>query len=289
MATDFQRLLEALVAARVEFVIVGGLALVLRDGTRITQDLDLCYARDQANLERLAAALGRDRLDRPPVTFPTARHGSNSGRRSVGRREEQIRKVSAGVRCPRPHQARDPRGALTSLRNERCEAWLLGSSRSLFARPVAAAPSRPSGALGVATTGASRTSSRVFGTLRVQAAASACTTQRLCAESSNGPPPLGRGAFAILRSTPPNPTLQAPRASLIHRRLFAIVAFPVEPPRGMYRLARAPERGALGCGCGSDSDSQVRAPGLAGSGGGKATLLDRPAAARRTGGVAPRR
>ncbi len=55
--TDVQRLLDALSAAGVDFVVVGGVALVLRGSSRLTLDLDLCYARDRDNLRRLAAAL----------------------------------------------------------------------------------------------------------------------------------------------------------------------------------------------------------------------------------------
>ena len=46
MATDFRRLIESLCDHGVEFVIVGGVALVLHGSARTTQDLDICYARD---------------------------------------------------------------------------------------------------------------------------------------------------------------------------------------------------------------------------------------------------
>ncbi len=55
--TDIDRLLEVLYDAGVEFVIVGGVALVLRGSGRVTVDLDICYARDPENLRRLATAL----------------------------------------------------------------------------------------------------------------------------------------------------------------------------------------------------------------------------------------
>lgn len=55
--TDFRRLLEALDAAQVEFVIVGGVALIAHGFTRLTEDLDICYERSPENLERLARAL----------------------------------------------------------------------------------------------------------------------------------------------------------------------------------------------------------------------------------------
>jgi hypothetical protein len=41
----------------VELVIIGGVAAVLHGSARTTQDLDICYARDEANLKRLAEAL----------------------------------------------------------------------------------------------------------------------------------------------------------------------------------------------------------------------------------------
>jgi hypothetical protein len=50
-------LLRRLAAASVEFVVVGGLAGSARGAARATYDLDICYARDAENLERLVAAL----------------------------------------------------------------------------------------------------------------------------------------------------------------------------------------------------------------------------------------
>jgi hypothetical protein len=41
----------------VEFAVVGGLAGSIHGSARITLDLDVCYARNGANLRRLAAAL----------------------------------------------------------------------------------------------------------------------------------------------------------------------------------------------------------------------------------------
>jgi hypothetical protein len=55
---QFRALLEALTAADVRFVVIGGVALVLRGSVRLTVDLDICYARDAVNLTRLADALG---------------------------------------------------------------------------------------------------------------------------------------------------------------------------------------------------------------------------------------
>ena len=55
--TDFRRLLDALSAAQVEFVIVGGLASTAHGSARLTQDIDIVYARERANLDRLVTAL----------------------------------------------------------------------------------------------------------------------------------------------------------------------------------------------------------------------------------------
>jgi len=49
--------LQILVAHRVDFVVIGGIAARLWGSAMITRDLDICYARAPANLERLAAAL----------------------------------------------------------------------------------------------------------------------------------------------------------------------------------------------------------------------------------------
>lgn len=70
--TDVQRLLDVLHGASVDFVVVGGVALVLRGSSRVTVDLDLCYARDADNLRRLAVALApyRPRLRGAPLDLP---------------------------------------------------------------------------------------------------------------------------------------------------------------------------------------------------------------------------
>jgi Nucleotidyl transferase AbiEii toxin, Type IV TA system len=58
-STEFRptRLLARLVGADVDFVIVGGVAVVLQAQPRFTNELDICYASDAGNLERLAAVL----------------------------------------------------------------------------------------------------------------------------------------------------------------------------------------------------------------------------------------
>ena len=49
--------LRTLLDHDVRFVLIGGFAGALRGSPLITGDLDICYARDDANLERLAEAL----------------------------------------------------------------------------------------------------------------------------------------------------------------------------------------------------------------------------------------
>lgn len=55
--TGLKGLLAALHKARVEFIIVGGIAARIHGSPRITQDIDVVYARSEANLERLVKAL----------------------------------------------------------------------------------------------------------------------------------------------------------------------------------------------------------------------------------------
>jgi hypothetical protein len=49
--------LRALVEHGVRFVLIGGYAAALRGSPMMTGDVDICYARDRENLERLSAAL----------------------------------------------------------------------------------------------------------------------------------------------------------------------------------------------------------------------------------------
>jgi len=55
--TDFPRLLTALAAAEVRFIIVGGAAATAHGSARLTQDLDIVYDRHPDNLERISRAL----------------------------------------------------------------------------------------------------------------------------------------------------------------------------------------------------------------------------------------
>lgn len=55
--TDFERLLRVLSVGGVQFIVVGGVAATAHGSARLTQDLDVVYARDDENIGRLAAAL----------------------------------------------------------------------------------------------------------------------------------------------------------------------------------------------------------------------------------------
>ncbi len=55
--TDFAGLLRALCLAEVQFILVGGVAAVAHGSARLTQDVDVVYARSERNLERLVRAL----------------------------------------------------------------------------------------------------------------------------------------------------------------------------------------------------------------------------------------
>jgi hypothetical protein len=85
VSAGFEQLLQTLHTAKVKFVLVGGLAMVAHGSAALTGDVDLCYARDQDNLERLAQALApfhpRLRGAPPDLPFrldvPTLRAGLN--------------------------------------------------------------------------------------------------------------------------------------------------------------------------------------------------------------------
>ena len=55
--TDFKGLLRRLLEARVDFIIVGGVACTLHGSARATFDIDVVYARTADNIDRLVTAL----------------------------------------------------------------------------------------------------------------------------------------------------------------------------------------------------------------------------------------
>ena len=56
-ATDFKGLLRGLLAARVGFIVVGGVACNVHGSARATFDVDVVYARTADNIDRLVSAL----------------------------------------------------------------------------------------------------------------------------------------------------------------------------------------------------------------------------------------
>lgn len=59
--TNYRGVLRSLAEARVEFIVIGGVAGVLHGAARFTQDVDVVYARSEENLGRLATALAPHR------------------------------------------------------------------------------------------------------------------------------------------------------------------------------------------------------------------------------------
>lgn len=57
MITDFEKALGVLIEADVTFMVVGGVAAALHGSSRMTQDLDIVYSRDEVNLQRIVDAL----------------------------------------------------------------------------------------------------------------------------------------------------------------------------------------------------------------------------------------
>ncbi len=57
MTTNFHELLNALVKANVDFIIVGGVAARAHGSARFTEDLDVVYRRSPENIENLSDAL----------------------------------------------------------------------------------------------------------------------------------------------------------------------------------------------------------------------------------------
>ena len=69
---DVERIIQALAENDVEYVIVGGFALIIHGSDLGTSDFDICYSRSQANLERLSKALAslHPRLRGAPEGLP---------------------------------------------------------------------------------------------------------------------------------------------------------------------------------------------------------------------------
>jgi len=57
MSAQFEKLLPALVQAKVEFILIGGVAGTVHGSSRLTYDVDVVYARTTANYNQMAEAL----------------------------------------------------------------------------------------------------------------------------------------------------------------------------------------------------------------------------------------
>jgi hypothetical protein len=57
--TDFGAILERLVRAEVNFILVGGVAAIAHGSVRLTSDIDVVYERTDANILRLVDALDK--------------------------------------------------------------------------------------------------------------------------------------------------------------------------------------------------------------------------------------
>lgn len=85
MSVDLEQVIPPLVRAKVDFILIGGMAAILHGSARVTFDVDLLYDRSQANLERRADALQpfRPSLRGVPAGLPfkldlvTLRNGLN--------------------------------------------------------------------------------------------------------------------------------------------------------------------------------------------------------------------
>lgn len=57
MIMDIKKILYQLKSFNVKFVIIGGQAVIMQGAVHLTEDIDICYARDKENLENLVKAL----------------------------------------------------------------------------------------------------------------------------------------------------------------------------------------------------------------------------------------
>jgi predicted nucleotidyltransferase len=57
MAVDLAQVIPPLVEAKIDFILIGGMAAILHGSARVTFDVDVVYSRTRENIERVAAAL----------------------------------------------------------------------------------------------------------------------------------------------------------------------------------------------------------------------------------------
>lgn len=72
MIPDSRRIISILNEGQVEFVVIGGVAMVAHGSARATFDLDICYARSKENIEKVSRTLGafHPRLRGAPQDLP---------------------------------------------------------------------------------------------------------------------------------------------------------------------------------------------------------------------------
>ncbi|MEP6703501.1 MAG: hypothetical protein ABJB34_01730 [Acidobacteriota bacterium] len=58
---DLEKAIRSLSGNKVDFVIVGGVAITLHSSGYVTSDLDICYSRSKGNINRLVSALAQFR------------------------------------------------------------------------------------------------------------------------------------------------------------------------------------------------------------------------------------
>ncbi len=54
---DIKKAITTLAENKVEFVVIGGVALSIRSAACVTYDIDICYSRKHENLQKIAEAL----------------------------------------------------------------------------------------------------------------------------------------------------------------------------------------------------------------------------------------
>jgi len=89
--TDFERLIRTLTEGRVEFIIIGGLAATAHGSARLTQDVDIVYARsgrgDGGGTDRerevVAWAFDLKRIDRDRQELETRPHRGGKARGEI--------------------------------------------------------------------------------------------------------------------------------------------------------------------------------------------------------------
>ena len=57
MAVDLAQVILPLVRAKVDFILIGGMAAILHGSARVTFDVDVVYSRTHDDIERLTTAL----------------------------------------------------------------------------------------------------------------------------------------------------------------------------------------------------------------------------------------